>query len=185
MKIVFTWTHTTIDPDGTESNPDWEPVLMNIEDTDEEILAALWFYACAVEYKRPLLSAGLKSDIIERKRVQAEAQEREQQELQFSDPVVLFDPFAGPVTDSQLREIVEQARADSRRDRLVGRNEFTLQPPEGEMIGAVTYQEDGGAIVAEGELCPECGSTATSREVGCGNYWKCEDCSTAWDDRDL
>lgn len=44
---------------------------------------------------------------------------------------------------------------------------------------SISYYEDGDSIIMEGEPCPSCSSTATSKEAGYG-YWKCEDCSTVW-----
>jgi hypothetical protein len=116
MKIIFTWTHTTRDLDGSEIDPDSEPLLMNIEDTDEEILAALWFYACAIEHKRPVLSSILKMDIQARNQTQAEDLEQVEQESgeEFFDPVVLYDPIAGPITDLQFREICKLTPGFSR-----------------------------------------------------------------------
>lgn len=47
----------------------------------------------------------------------------------------------------------------------------------------VGYFDDAGDIYAEGLTCPECGSTATLRNVEFGD-WKCEDCSTVWNESD-
>lgn len=47
----------------------------------------------------------------------------------------------------------------------------------------IGYFDDAGDIYAEGLNCPECGSISTLRNVEFGD-WKCEDCSTVWNESD-
>jgi uncharacterized Zn finger protein len=45
------------------------------------------------------------------------------------------------------------------------------------------YEEDGDEIIHIGEPCPTCGSQETEYRSNPG-FWKCESCSTVWDDDD-